>query len=148
MKIIIKNSADDPVFTLDIERGTATANIPMNQVALEFLTAMEVLLGCASSPVKDVSIRGGKGGDASGDLIINMGDAPPVPVPTRVAEDPADPNSAFYILEDGSAGDVTITNPVREPVLLPCPDCKNGTYQGLGVMDTCRTCNGTSEVTA
>ncbi len=82
MKITIFNQEKQAVFTFDVETGKATisAEVTMDEVATEFVRAIETAVYVASqfkpdASVRDVLIEAGKG-EGSGNLNIRMGDGP------------------------------------------------------------------------
>jgi len=126
MKIIIKNSDGDPVFTFDVESGLTTNSIPGNRAALEFLRGIETAVQVASQwkdgcTIRDVLIEAGRGAN-SGNFTITMGSAG----------------------ENGErGGDVSVVNP--RPTRR-CTDCRDGTQTLAYTTGPCTTCHGTMRV--
>jgi len=127
VKIIVQNAQEQPVFTLDIEKGIAEAHVPMDKVAQEFVRSLETALtvmsyGMPGRTVRDYLLQAGAG-ENGGDFIIRTG-------------------SQGDRGEKG--GDITIVNP--KPKEKKCPDCVNGTQTLLMSSGLCTTCGGSALV--
>lgn len=126
MKIIVKNQGGKSVFTFDVETGTVSNDIPMEDAALEFLRGLETAIICGSQfkdggTIKDFLIEAGKG-ENNGDFTIVTG---------------------CENLDGQQGGGVTVTNPTP---MRKCTECVLGIQTLAYSTGPCQTCHGSQKV--